>query len=103
MTALRKRAHAHETQFARQAEQAFRAKILCGTMIGRWAGYRMGIDDVETYAKNIAMQQVVEPHRLLDLLRRDFSVAGMDVSEAEIDRQMHTFLDRASDEIHLRG
>ncbi|MGL3605984.1 ATPase inhibitor subunit zeta [Rhizobium sp. G187] len=103
MTPLRKRANALETQFARQAELEFRAKVLCGKMIGRWAGYKMGVDDVEAYAHNIAMQQVVEPHRLLDLLRQDFSAAGMDVSEAELNSQMHTFLDSASVEIATRG
>lgn len=100
MTALKKRAQALENQFARQAEVEFKAKVRGSKMIGRWAAYAMGVDDVEAYARTVATKQVVEPHRLLELLRQDFSKAGIDVSQADIDTRMHDFIKHATQEIY---
>ncbi|MDH4414014.1 MAG: ATPase inhibitor subunit zeta [Rhizobium sp.] len=100
MTALKKRAQALENQFARQAEVEFKAKVRGSKMIGRWAAYRMGLDDVEAYARTVAVKQVVEPHRLLELLRQDFSTAGVEVSQADIDSRMHDFVEQATAEIY---
>jgi hypothetical protein len=100
MTALKKRAQALENQFARQAEVEFKAKVRGSKMIGRWAAYAMGLDDVEAYARTVATKQVVEPHRLLELLRQDFTKAGVEVSQADIDSRMHDFIERATEEIY---
>jgi len=100
MTALKKRAQALENQFARQAEVEFKAKVRGSKMIGRWAAYTMGLDDVEAYARTVAIKQVVEPHRLLELLRQDFSTAGVEVSQADIDSRMHEFVEQATAEIY---
>lgn len=100
MTALKKRAQALENQFARQAEVEFKAKVRGSKMIGRWAAYTMGLDDVEAYAQTMAVKQVVEPHRLLEQLRQDFSNAGVAVSQADIDGRMHDFIERAAEEIY---
>jgi hypothetical protein len=100
MTALKTRAHALETQFARQAEIQFKARVRGSKMIGRWAAYTMGLDDVEAYARTVAGKQVVEPHRLLEQLRQDFSKAGMEVSAADIDSRMHSFIEQAAEEIY---
>ncbi|MDQ0419629.1 DUF1476 family protein [Rhizobium sp. CRIBSB] len=100
MTALKKRAQALENQFARQAEVEFKAKVRGSKMIGRWAAYTMGLDDVEAYARTVAIKQVVEPHRLLELLRQDFSTAGVEVSQADIDSRMHDFVEQATAEIY---
>lgn len=99
MNPLKRRALAHEVQFAKQAEQQFKAKALCGTMIGRWAGYQIGVDDVESYAHNIAMRQVVEPHRLLDLIKQDFCAAKVTVSDSELSTRLHDFMHQAT--IHV--
>lgn len=100
MTALKKRAQALENQFARQAEVEFKARVRGSKMIGRWAGYAMGLDDVEAYARTVAAKQVVEPHRLLEQLRQDFSQAGVEVSPADIDSRMHHFIEQAAAEIY---
>lgn len=100
MTALKKRAQALENQFARQAEIQFKAQVRGSKMIGRWAAYTMGLDDVEAYARSVAVKQVVEPHRLLEQLRQDFSKAGVEVSEADIDSRMHHFIEQATEEIY---
>ena len=100
MTALKKRAQALENQFARQAEVEFKAKVRGSKMIGRWAAYAMGLDDVEAYAQTMAVKQVVEPHRLLEQLRQDFSNAGVTVTQADIDGRMHDFIERAAEEIY---
>ncbi|THV23327.1 ATPase inhibitor subunit zeta [Peteryoungia ipomoeae] len=103
MNPLKKRAQAHEVQFARQAEQQFKTQALCGTMLGRWAGYQMGVDDVESYARNIAMRQVVEPHRLFDLIKQDFSASKVAVSDDEISARLHDFMERARDRVFREG
>jgi hypothetical protein len=59
----------------------------------------MGLDDVEAYARTVAVKQVVEPHRLLEQLRQDFSSAGVAVSDADIDSRIHQFIEQATDEI----
>lgn len=100
MPALKKRAQALENQFARQAEIQFKAQVRGSKMIGRWAAYAMGLDDVEAYARTVAVKQVVEPHRLLEQLRQDFSKAGVEVSEADIDSRMHHFIEQATEEIY---
>lgn len=100
MTALKKRAQALENQFARQAEVEFKAKVRGSKMIGRWAAYTMGLDDVEAYARTFAVKQVVEPHRLLEQLRQDFVKAGVDVSVTDIDSRMHDFIEQATEEIY---
>jgi hypothetical protein len=99
MTALAKRAQALENQFARQAEIQFKARVRGSKMVGRWAAYTMGLDDVEAYARTVAVRQVVEPHRLLELLREDFCQAGIAVSDADIDTRIHNFIEQAADEI----
>lgn len=103
MNPLKKRALAQEMQFARQEELQFKAQVLCGRMIGRWAGYKIGVDDVESYAHNIAMSQVVEPHRLLDMIKQDFCTANVEVSDAELSTRLHDFLDQATMRIHQEG
>jgi hypothetical protein len=100
MTALKTRAQALENQFARQAEIQFKARVRGSKMIGRWAAYAMGLDDVEAYARTVAGKQVVEPHRLLEHLRQDFTKAGVEVSEADIDSRMHHFIEQATEEIY---
>jgi hypothetical protein len=100
MTALKKRAQALENQFARQAEIQFKARVRGSKMIGRWAAYRMGVDDVEAYARTVAAQQIVEPHRLLDQLRQDLCKAGIDVSDTDIDSRMHHFIEQAAAELY---
>ncbi|MBO3758978.1 ATPase inhibitor subunit zeta [Ciceribacter sp. L1K22] len=100
MTALNERARALETQFARQQELRFKADARGAAMIGRWAGYVMGIDDVEAYARSLATTQIVEPHRLLDRIRQDFANARVPVQEAEIASRMHQYLEQAADELY---
>ena len=99
MTALKKRAQALENQFAHQAEIQFKARVRGSKMLGRWAAYTMGLDDVESYARTVAVKHVIEPHRLLEQLRQDFSIAGVDVSDADIDSRIHNFIEQATDEI----
>jgi hypothetical protein len=100
MTALKQRAQALENQFARQAEIQFKARVRGSKMVGRWAAYTMGLDDVEAYAGTMAVQQVVEPHRLLEQLRQDFSKAGVTVTDADIDNRIHHFIEQATEEIY---
>ena len=100
MTALKERAQAMETQFARQADLQFKVSARVNRMAGRWAGYTMGLDDVEAYAQTLATRQVVEPHRLLDLFRQDFCKAGVKVSDADIDRRIHVLSEQASAELY---
>ncbi|NML74724.1 DUF1476 domain-containing protein [Rhizobium sp. S-51] len=99
MTALKQRAQALEFQYARQEELRFKTFARRDRMIGRWAGYVMGLDEVEAYASTLAAEQVVQPHRLLDRLKRDLALAGVTVTEADLGRRMDEFLDQASDEL----
>ncbi|MCL6705406.1 DUF1476 domain-containing protein [Pseudomonas sp. R2.Fl] len=100
MTALKDRAYALETQFARQQELRFKADARRATKMGRWAAYVMGIDDVEAYAKALTATQIVEPHRLLERLHRDFANAGVAVSDADIASRMEDYLEQASEELY---
>lgn len=99
MTGLNDRARALEGQFAHQEELRFKADARRAAKIGRWAGYVMGIDDVEAYAKALTAIQIVEPHKLLERLHRDFANAGVAVSDADIASRMEEYFEQASEEL----
>jgi Uncharacterized conserved protein len=99
MTALNDRARALENQFAHQEELRFKADARRAAKIARWAGYLMGIDDVEAYAKALTTVQIVEPHKLLERLHNDFANAGVTVSDADIASRMEEYLEEAAEEL----
>ncbi len=103
MTALQQRARALETQYVLEQERQFKADARRAKMIGRWAGYTMGIDDVEAYAQTIAATQLVEPHRLLERLNRDFVTAGISIRPTELASRMEHYLERAAAELSAQA
>jgi len=100
MTALRQRARALENQFARQQEMAFKAEARRNAMLGRWAAGAMGLADADAYARQMTIAAVNEPHRLLDLLRRDFATAGVTIDEREIKSRMDSMLTEATEQLY---
>lgn len=103
MNNLQQRARAFEDQYAHQQEMLFKAEVRRNVMIGKWAAEAMGRADGEAYARELALTQVNEPHRLLERLRRDFEAAGVEVKESEIQTRMLDMLHRAADELHNQG
>lgn len=99
MTALHKRARALENQFAHQQELLFKAQVRRNAMAGRWAANVIGLHDGEAYARDLAMSQVNEPHRLIERLRHDFEAAGVTVGEKEIAARLEEMLESASEEL----
>lgn len=100
MTALKGRARALENQYARQQELQFLAEARRNVLVGRWAAEVMKRSDVEDYARGFADNAFNEPHRLLDLLRREFATAGVRVEDREITNRMDDLLNRATQELY---
>ncbi|WP_112828348.1 DUF1476 domain-containing protein [Rhizobium cremeum] len=103
MNNLQQRARAFEDQYAHQQEMLFKAEARRNVMIGKWAAEAMGRPDGEAYARELALTQVNEPHRLLERLRRDFEAAGVEVKDTEIQSRMLEMLHQAAEELHDKG
>ncbi|ATN33183.1 hypothetical protein ACO34A_05125 [Rhizobium sp. ACO-34A] len=103
MNNLQQRARAFEDQYAHQQEMLFKAEVRRNVLIGKWAAEAMGRTDGEAYARELALTQVNEPHRLLERLRRDFEAAGVEVKEEDIQSRMLDMLHRAAEELHSNG
>ncbi|MGF0537184.1 DUF1476 domain-containing protein [Agrobacterium sp. ES01] len=99
MTALRKRAKALENQFAHQQELMFKAHARRNAMMGRWAANVIGLNDADTYARDLATYQVNEPRRLLEKLQRDLAAAGVLVDDQEITTRLDELLHKATEEL----
>ena len=83
-----------EGKFAFDQAQEFRAIARRNRMLGEWAAKRMGLENVEDYARAVVKSEVDLPNEE-DVLRKvsqDLSGSGLSVPVSEIRSKMDEFL-----------
>ncbi|AYD01245.1 ATPase inhibitor subunit zeta [Neorhizobium sp. NCHU2750] len=95
--AVRKGACAHEITFAYSQTFEFRAKTLRVKLAGLWAAARLGIPDAEAYAHDLVDASITDgPNAdLATKLRHEFDVAGVALSDQELQTRMSDMLTEA--------
>lgn len=102
MTALKKRAQAHETRFAIDQEILFKAEARRNALIGLWAADALRHPERETYARDMVEAGVEHPEAVIEKLRTDFDAAGVICLEDEIRARMVAMLREIADDMHRR-
>lgn len=94
MYALRDRAKAHEDKFAYDQAFHFRAESRRNKLMGLWAASLLGVDDASAYAQGVvsAALEGSAPRDIASKLRHDFDMAGIAVSDDELQTRMHDLL-----------
>lgn len=92
MTMFEDRERAHEGQFARAEEMAFRVTARRNRLVGQWAAALMGLTPEETdaYAKSV-VQADFEEAGDEDVVRKllgDLTAAGVDTDDAAVRRAL---------------
>jgi len=92
MTQFDDRQRAFEGQFARDQELQFKVAARRNRLLGAWAAERMGLSDVEAeaYAKEVIRADFEEAgdEDVVRKLLGDLTAAGVDVTDAEVRRQL---------------
>ncbi len=94
MYALRDRAKALEDKFAYDQTFQFRAESRRNKLMGLWAASLLGVSDASAYAHDVvsAALEGKVPHDISSKLRHDFDVAGVTVTDDELQTKMHDML-----------
>ena len=92
MTMFEDRERAHEAQFARAEEMAFRITARRNRLLGHWAAAQMGLTPEETdaYAKSV-VQADFEEAGDEDVVRKllgDLTAAGVDTDDTAVRRAL---------------
>lgn len=94
MTMFDDRERAHEAQFAREEEMAFRITARRNRLLGHWAAEQMQLtpEEADAYAKAV-VQADFEEAGDEDVVRKllgDLTAAGVDVDDATVRRALST-------------
>ena len=100
MTAIKKRAHALETEFAYQQEFMFKAEARRNALVGLWAAGAMRRQDADSYAQELALSSADGPSVAYDRLRSDLMLAGVPVSDEELQARMAAVLRDVARDMH---
>lgn len=101
MSSFTDREQGFESKFAHDREQEFRALARRNRMLGEWAARRMGLDNVDDYARAVVKSEVDQPadEDVLRKVTQDLAGAGISVSAHDIQAKMDEFLAVARDQI----
>ena len=105
MTTFDKREEGFEKQFAHDEELLFKATARRNKMLGRWAAERLGVEDVEAYAKEVVMADFEESgeNDVFRKIRKDFDGKGIKLSDEDIRGKMHELMAQAVAEVKKSG
>jgi hypothetical protein len=83
-----------ESKFAHDQDQEFRAVARRNRMLGEWAAHRMGLENVEDYAKAVVKSDIDQPgdEDVLRKVSQDLAGSGLSVPLGEIRAKMDEFL-----------
>jgi hypothetical protein len=99
MSDLEDRGEAYEKQFAFQEKQSFDVEARCSKLFGLWAAEKIGLSgsDADTYALSIVEANLEEPgfDDVLRAVRKDFKEKSLDVSDAEMCKELDKALAEA--------
>ncbi|MCP3735982.1 DUF1476 domain-containing protein [Sphingomonas sp. RP10(2022)] len=92
MTMFDDRERAHEAQFAREEEMAFRITARRNRLLGQWAAVQMGLtpEETDSYAKAV-VQADFEEAGDEDVVRKlfgDLTAAGVDTDDGTVRRAL---------------
>jgi hypothetical protein len=83
-----------ESKYAHDQDREFRATARRNRMLGEWAARRMGLENVEDYARAVVKSEVDQPgdDDVLRKVSQDLSGSGLSVPLGEIRAKMDEFL-----------
>ena len=96
-TTFDKREQGFEAEFVHQEELRFKAKARRDHLVGVWAAQKLGLADVEAYAKALVLLDVDNPgaDTVFEKLRSDFKDKGLGQSDHEIRSKLDEFMRQA--------
>jgi len=94
MSSFEDRERGLEGKFARDQELEMRATARRNRMLGEWAARRMGLENVEDYARAVVKSDIDQPgdEDVLRKVSQDLSGSGLSVPLSEIRAKMDEFL-----------
>ncbi|MFB9952566.1 DUF1476 domain-containing protein [Rhizobium puerariae] len=92
--ALHDRGRALEDKFAYDQSLQFRMEARRNKLMGFWAASLLGIADAGAYAQDLVFSTLdgKAPHDIATKLRHDFDMAGVTVSDEDLQTRMHDLL-----------
>ena len=94
MTTFEEREKGEERRFVNEQERAFRETARRNRMLGEWAARRLGIEDIDTYARAVVKSDFQEPgdDDVLRKVSQDFADAGVRLRAGELRAKMDELL-----------
>jgi hypothetical protein len=94
MSTFNDREQGFEGKFAHDQEQEFRAASRRNRMLGEWAARRMGLENVEDYARAVVKSEIDQPgdEDVLRKVSQDLTGSGLSVPLGELRAKMDEFL-----------
>jgi hypothetical protein len=94
MSSFNDREQGFEGKFAHDQEREFRAVARRNRMLGEWAAHRMGLENVEDYARAVVKSDIDQPgdEDVLRKVSQDLAGSGLSVPLSEIRAKMDEFL-----------
>jgi len=101
MSAFDEREKGFEGKFARDEELEFRAHSRRNRLLGEWAAKRMGLENVDDYARAVVRSDFEQPgdEDVLRKVSQDLVGAGLEVRESEVRSKMDEFLAIAREQV----
>ena len=107
MTTFDEREKGFEKKFAHDQDLRFRAESRRNKMLGEWAAAKLGLagQAVEDYVKAVRKADLAEKGDgdVLRKVAKDLADQGLNISDAEIKRQMVEFLAKAVVDIETKS
>jgi hypothetical protein len=94
MSSFQDREQGFEGKFTHDQEREFRAAARRNRMLGEWAAHRMGLENVEDYARAVVKSDIDQPgdEDVLRKVSQDLTGSGLSVPISEIRAKMDEFL-----------
>jgi hypothetical protein len=105
MSAFEDREKGFERKFAGEQELEFRAQTRGARMLGEWAARKMGLENVDDYARAVVRSELT-PGGEQDVLRKvvqDLAGAGIETRETEVRSKLDEFLAFAREQVKAGG
>jgi hypothetical protein len=101
MATFEDREKGFEKKFVNEQEIEFRAQARGARMLGEWAARKMGLENVDDYARAVVRSELA-PGGEADVLRKvvhDLLGAGMETREGEVRSKLDEFLAVAREQV----
>lgn len=103
MTTFDEREKGFEKKFAHDQDLKFKAEARRNRMLGEWVGAKLGLtgDALDAYIKEVRKADLVEKgdDDVFRKVAKDLADKGLQISDADIRRQMNEFLAKAVSDI----